>query len=588
MARTVAISIGVARVPGFPYLAGALTGVAEFARWAESQHFSEIHEITDDGRSVTFTEIYEIVASLVAGDVTRLFLYFAGHGLACGYGEDVWLLSDVRNNPNEAINADLSYRLARTCPIPHVAFFADTCRTAADASLLGITGSVLFPRCGNLRPGQVDRFFACLPGLPAWERRPDDPGTPPYGIYTKCLLPALWGQRPDAVRAVINGREPKAVLANSLAMHLERAVPIQARREAGKEQPPDSLPGSYWEPNVIAWVPADIAQEPPPSVPTGGQDPDDEPDVTISASVVSEIAANIEATGQGVSPAAAGFTLHGQIADEADDGGQSFERGEWVIGRQGDAAAAIVKLDATAREHARWAGFAIIPGHTAAIRVGERGVEYIGYMPATATYLSAKATSAAMARAAALARIWRLDRADDDILSAAYDDLNPTITVCLAYHFDRFGHEEAITRLVEDFANRGRVLPFDIALLAGREAFALARVFPAYPLMTRGWPLLANAGLGEVSDLAETVLPHLGATPWTTLVGISDHVAEAMAVPLSDRSLESPEPYSWLIPTEAADAAAPATSSPYIASANETVQARWAADLAITQSRYSR
>jgi hypothetical protein len=95
MAREVAIGIGVSRVDRLQVLRGVESGLGEFFRWARGQGI-EVRCFTDSGgRSVTTAELKRCVQELVlARDVQRLFVFFAGHGVSTDVVEDVWLLSD--------------------------------------------------------------------------------------------------------------------------------------------------------------------------------------------------------------------------------------------------------------------------------------------------------------------------------------------------------------------------------------------------------------------------------------------------------------------------------------------------------------
>ena len=142
--RSVVLLIGVAAVRGLPYLGGVADGMDRISRWALAQIEVKRHD-SRDGR-VRADDIADSVADLVtARDVARLFVFFHGHGLAKGTGEDVWLLSDADTRPAAAIDVTRSVELARRCGIPHVAFFADACRVPRPSEWLHVPGAAGFP-----------------------------------------------------------------------------------------------------------------------------------------------------------------------------------------------------------------------------------------------------------------------------------------------------------------------------------------------------------------------------------------------------------------------------------------------------------
>ena len=165
----VALAIAVTNVSGFPSLPGSVTGARDFASWAEDQGFEKVVVLTDETRPVRAKDLYGVVAAAVDAGVARIFVFFAGHGLARGFGEDLWLLSGALNNPNEAVDVAQSVRLARYSGIPHVAVFGDTCRTVAGSpSLLAVTGTSIFPTPNFSRnPCELDQFYGATPGQSA-------------------------------------------------------------------------------------------------------------------------------------------------------------------------------------------------------------------------------------------------------------------------------------------------------------------------------------------------------------------------------------------------------------------------------------
>lgn len=533
MGRDVAITVAVGAVTGgvagarFPPLPGAYGGAAEFADWAAAQGFTVLRH-TDEARPVTLSALFVEVKELVtAGGVRRLFLYFAGHGINLGGGDDVWLLSGALENPNDAVNVARSVHDARRCGIPHLAFFADACRTAAPPALLNVRGGSLFPVRQDRPRVKVDQFYATRSGDPAWERRPDDPQIPPYGIFSRCLMPALRGEVGEVVQPVAGGDAPRAVLAEPLAAYLDWAVPSLALEEVAREQVPDLLNSSSWEPDVLAWVPDRAREAPDPFEPPAPppEPPRRQPAPLADApGFVAEVAANLETVGRANFETRTGLSVPHEILLSArvagGDEGVFEEAGTWhVRGRHHTPAAALLEL-APGAGGTRWAASAMLPGFIGTLRVSPAGTEQTAYLPAPGTpaELGAAGTADAVAHAAAAARRGRLDLADPLIETACWTDLNPTVVLLAAYARERAGDAATVRELAVRFAQRHGLLLFDLALLAAEDVAGGVPVVPGYPLMTRGWHLLDEPPGGPL----EAARAHLTAAPWTGFVGIDE------------------------------------------------------------------
>ncbi|MFU8873214.1 caspase family protein [Micromonospora sp. SL4-19] len=266
MARRIAVAIGVKSVPDLVPLPGAVNGVAEFTSWARQQGF-EVEEITDfGGEPVRLASIYRVIDKAArARDVQQLFVYFAGHGVTLGLGADLWLLSEARDNPNEAVNVRLSQRHAQQSGIPHVVLFADACRSPAGKAELDVIGGSIFPAIRSVALVSVDEFYATRAGNAAMEKIPDGQAAKAFGIFSRCLMAALRGDAPGAVVEVAGGLSSRAVLATTLRDYLEEAVRDLASREANVLQIPECVPMSKWEPNVVSWL-----RDPPTAEPEAG------------------------------------------------------------------------------------------------------------------------------------------------------------------------------------------------------------------------------------------------------------------------------------------------------------------------------
>jgi caspase domain-containing protein len=195
--KRAAVFIGVDRVGGMPPLKDAARGVRRMEQWARSQKIDVIEVFTDENdSSVEVGSIKKAIKRIVeSGNIDQLIVYFAGHGVNIRYGE-YWLLSDAPSDTQAAVNVQGSEVLARYAGIPHVVFFSDACRTAAEgirAQL--VTGSEIFPNEGaDALEKPVDQFFACTLGRPAHEIRDPNTTTREFSaLYTDALVAAVRG-----------------------------------------------------------------------------------------------------------------------------------------------------------------------------------------------------------------------------------------------------------------------------------------------------------------------------------------------------------------------------------------------------------
>ncbi|HEX2185132.1 MAG TPA: caspase family protein, partial [Chloroflexota bacterium] len=228
MPRKVAIVIGVRRAAGFQELPGALAGARDFAAWARQDGFEVISFVDEGDQPVTRSAIFAAIKALVERqDVEQLFLYFAGHGMATGIDDDYWILSAGVQDPSEVINVGSSLKLAAQSQIPHIAVFADACRTLATARHIGIAEgtSSIFPNRGLAeQPVELDLFYGSRTAGPALEITGDPGRVEAHGVFTRVLVEALTGVDRSAAR-----RDPATgemvIHAASLAQYLRRRVP---------------------------------------------------------------------------------------------------------------------------------------------------------------------------------------------------------------------------------------------------------------------------------------------------------------------------------------------------------------------------
>ncbi len=559
MGRKLALSIGIGSAPMFRPLPGAMRGAAAFKVWAEGQNF-EVVPIDDTSDRVVADEIKDVITKAVGvGDVERLFIYFAGHGVARGQGEDCRLLSDAMSNADAVIDVARSLRMAHTCGIRHIAIFADTCRTAPQGKLKDIRGQTLFPSTEQ-GPGpgaKIDRFYATRSGDATWEFSPvgEDPRLAAYGIFTRCLMSALAGEQPEALTEVKDGVERFAVQADPLASHLEEVVPEAARMAVGETQTPDAVPVTSWKPDVLAWVHAPRPSFEGASRPRdaaepgdGGSDTGEQPDI---GSRVPGDKAHIEQGEQAVFSADVGdlreaITLNARSQARllitpdvrASTGDKPIARllaplgrsgymaeSSWITSERDAVGPALIELEERFEGAPMWVLTAVIPGYRSALRVGRRGVASVAYI---SSQTITSDDPGIVGRATALfAGGWLSALSSGPVVDRALEELNPTLAILAAYALDRVGQHGCVRELLERFVGAGVHIPFDVALVARMARLTDDdQVVPGFPLMTRGWAFLDE--VPSLAKFAERMQPLPAPAPWATGLDLPEDIVATL------------------------------------------------------------
>lgn len=188
MGRRAAVVIGVNKTGDLTPLRAAVSGARDIDTWLRGEGF-EVTCLVDECENVTIAAVKMAVRTYVDLQVfEQLVIYFAGHGYLNGTDE-IWLLSQAPDDPDEAIDQTLSVELARSCGIPSVVMISDACRTNPPSQRGNrVGGSSAFP---NLTGGdvdvEVDRYFATRPGDPALEMTFEDAGGAYAGLFTEML-----------------------------------------------------------------------------------------------------------------------------------------------------------------------------------------------------------------------------------------------------------------------------------------------------------------------------------------------------------------------------------------------------------------
>jgi hypothetical protein len=171
-----AVVIGVNKTGDLPILKDAAAGAGRVAEWLANEGYQTqalLDEKTPGARTpVRAHDIFSAVAAALEPETCeRLVIYFSGHGYL-NDGSEHWLLSDAPANPNEAISVEENIQLARDCGVPNVIFVSDACRSTPQSIKADrVRDTLIFPNTGVSATARadVDRFFACLPGDPAFE-----------------------------------------------------------------------------------------------------------------------------------------------------------------------------------------------------------------------------------------------------------------------------------------------------------------------------------------------------------------------------------------------------------------------------------
>jgi hypothetical protein len=198
------ISIGINQATGLMPLQAAVSGAKEFDAWAQSQGYETTLFTDENNIPVSVQDVFNAIHTCVQSRrYEQLIVFFAGHGILKSPGQELWLLSGVKSNPNEAVNLTGSVDYARTCGIPYVVFISDACRVLSTDLYLSGNGSVIFPIENSVQDCAIDIFYATKPGSPAHEVNFTE-SSRKFGIFTECLLDTLKGKFPELLHTKTN------------------------------------------------------------------------------------------------------------------------------------------------------------------------------------------------------------------------------------------------------------------------------------------------------------------------------------------------------------------------------------------------
>ena len=565
------VAIGVSKVAGsaLPTL-NAAQDAEEFHRWAQGHGFQSTL-LTDQKKGVTLQMIKDGVNAAITAGATQLVIYFGGHGILKAPDTEIWLLSDVMNDSQQAVNLAGSVALARNGKIPNVIFISDACRSVTtNQTLFRINGGEIFPPDFIPRPGaELDRLYATLPGSSAADFADANSAGKYHGVYTKCLMRALEGQEPSAVEVISDsGVAFSAVSSRSLKPYLLRSVPDAAAQiNITLNQEPDSIVESQ-PPKYIVKLPQQPGAPPPtphpvapiPPLGAGGG-----PALILKTplgnlNVAPELAAHVNVTdpqfeadmnqilaarGRVSFETHTGFTVVGESIADARTNGIPFnlfsensahgELNQIRVYPDGESRTVLVQFAS-----GTGACLAVLPGFIGAVTVEKGVVTNVSYTPSQNTnryrdlyrYEEAevekrRAYAAAAAQRGQFRVNPRLAQAFGDYVRGM-KSLDPTLGVYAIYSYLQVNMREqmqSVLRYMEDDAqakfgdDNVRPVLFDAKLLADRigpQALGSRPplVAPFCPLLTQGWSyLFENVPVHpRVREAGEYLLPGL----WTT------------------------------------------------------------------------
>lgn len=195
------ISIGINETDGLTPLNAAVSGAKDIVKWGISQGYNTTL-LVDSEKSITQNDIFNEINEIVkARNCEMLIVFFSGHGILKSPSQEVWLLPNARNNPNESINLTGSIDNARTSGIPYVVFISDACRVLPNELQFTGNGSVIFPINDDTdQDCAVDVLYATRPGSPALEQNSKN-NSKKNGLFTQTIVEILNGNYPELINA---------------------------------------------------------------------------------------------------------------------------------------------------------------------------------------------------------------------------------------------------------------------------------------------------------------------------------------------------------------------------------------------------
>ena len=257
---------------GLAPLPGAITAAERMAAWAEGQGYNTLL-LHDGSRPEITVELLREKITQAINEVTdhtelkRLVIYFAGHGAALAFGDQYWILTNWKQDKNQAIKVyDLQRMLEFYGPC-QVSMIGDACQEFSSkfSSLVG--SPVLFEPNEEPRSFELDQFFAVDTGMQAFMIKAQG-DQKDFCLFTEVLLDALEG---DAQGDFFDGEgADRRVTSQSLARYLVRTVVLEASKY-GVRMIPRPRPGFYTDATYLILAGNPTPAVPPPAPPMDGR-----------------------------------------------------------------------------------------------------------------------------------------------------------------------------------------------------------------------------------------------------------------------------------------------------------------------------
>jgi len=550
-----AIIIGVNKTGKLPTLSSAVQSAIAFGNWADSQDIDKTL-LTDERGDVTIEMVTEAIQKCIdTQDTNQLIIYFSGHGILKGPGDEYWLLSKAPDDPNAAISVQTSRWLARMCGIPHVVFISDACRSFSTMEFMALRGSLVFGMGNSQNMGVVDMLYATAPGDPAYEVRTNGAQFDCHSIYTKTLLEGLHGKIPKVRESYYKN---DLVMAARLSAYLKDIVPKEAAKiNPLMRQVPDS--------EIVSVKPTYLSRFPKPPKPvrhevnatakSSGLKPV-APKTQIKASVKSSgkvyretmsfsmdsnlqeefsfISLFEEASRIEIPEMKAGFAIMGIKGVRNDNGnGQRIFRNE-----QGIIFVAFDRLPPANTyflivSNGNIYPLAVLPGFVGTMIFKDDILITVNYAPLPQSNRydpfsqSLHTVNSRRAQIAAQSKngTFRLSGPIERLMETAgyireYKAIDPTLGLYAAYAYLQAGNMTSIASVYDFMAHEPEPVLFDVALLAqlapdAQNTTRLTAAAPFCPMLTQGWSYLAafdQEYYNGLKDFSKFTVPGL----WTT------------------------------------------------------------------------
>jgi len=232
-AHTFALIVGIDRYPGYGDLRGACNDARAFRDWVVDPAGGGVPDenvrLHLSGRARTLRrarplkqhidrDLDELVGIAAGGGgPTRLYLYFAGHGIVPAQSTGAGVLANAV--PDSCWNLSFSTYLTwfvRCRDFSEVVMLSDCCRGLTEAE----AGAPVHDVCRGLAPTQQARLVAHATDVGAQAFEDGDADGPVRGHFTAALVDGLRGGAADAATGAID--------ANALAAFLSREVPARS------------------------------------------------------------------------------------------------------------------------------------------------------------------------------------------------------------------------------------------------------------------------------------------------------------------------------------------------------------------------